>query len=366
MRRPLQPGAVVVVKIGSSSLTGGRPGLDGAAVTSVVRLVADLRVAGHGVVLVTSAAVAAGLSALGRTDRPVDMPGLQAAAAVGQGRLMHAYTAAFAEHDLVAGQVLLSKGVLADREQYLHAREALARMLEIGVVPVVNENDTVSVEELRYGDNDRLAAMVSHLVSAGMLILLTDTAGLLSGDPRSSGQVELLSAVRHTDEILDRLAHGGSGPQGSGGVATKIAAARMAAWSGIPTVIAPANAPGITDAVVKGDDVGTWVDPQQRKLPARKLWIAFGQPSEGTIEVDAGAANALVRSGSSLLSVGVTDVSGQFKPGDAVEIVALQGLIAKGLVRTSAETLSHGLGRDNGGSGDVVVHRDDMVVLVAG
>jgi glutamate 5-kinase len=355
----------VVLKIGSSSLTGGRPELDREAVASVVEKVAGFRAAGHPVVLVTSGAVAAGLSALDRKDRPTDMPGLQAAAAVGQGRLMHAYTAAFAEHHLVAGQVLLSKGVLADRDQYLHAREALARILDLGVVPVVNENDTVSVEELRYGDNDRLAAIVSHLVGAGMLILLTDTEGLLSGDPRSSEQVELLTAVRHTDEILDRLAHGVSGPQGSGGVSTKIAAARMAAWSGVPTIIAPANGSGIVAAALGGDEIGTWVAPRERRLPARKLWIAFGQPAEGQVIVDAGAAEALIHGGRSLLPVGVVGVEGSFLAGAAVEVLGPSGeLIAKGLVRSAAADLRE-RSQTSSGADDVVIHRDHLVVLVA-
>jgi glutamate 5-kinase len=366
VRRPLGDRSVVVVKVGSSSLTGGRPELDPAAVRRVSDIVARFRVLGHRVVLVTSGAVAAGLSALGRTDRPSDLPGLQAAAAVGQSRLMHGYGEAFSVHGLVVGQVLLSKWVLADREQYLHARQALHRMLDLGIVPIVNENDTVAVEELRFGDNDRLAAMVSHLVNASLLLLLTDTAGLLSGDPRSGEPVELLSAVRHTDRVLDRLAQGGAGPQGSGGVATKIAAARMAAWSGIPTVIAPANSDRTVDLVAAGEDIGTWVEPQPRRLPARKLWIAFGQPSEGRITVDAGAVEALVRGGRSLLPVGVAAVEGSFEAGAAVEVIDPSGgLIAKGLSRFGSEQFMERIGARTGAH-EVAIHRDDMVVLISG
>ena len=366
MRRPLPERAMVVVKVGSSSLTGGRPELDMVAVRRVSDIVARFRERGHRVVLVTSGAVAAGLSALGRTARPTDLPGLQAAAAVGQGRLMHGYGDAFSRHGLVVGQVLLSKWVLADREQYLHAREALQRMLELGIVPIVNENDTVAVEELRFGDNDRLAAMVSHLVNASLLLLLTDTAGLLSGDPRSGDSVELLSAVRHTDQVLDGLAHGGAGPQGSGGVASKIAAARMAAWSGIPTVIAPAEDDGTVDAVVRGLEIGTWVEPHSRRLPARKLWIAFGQPSEGTLTVDPGAAQALVNGGRSLLPVGVAAVDGSFAAGAAVEVLDPSGgLIAKGLTRLGSEELRQRMGSRSGGD-IVAIHRDDLVVLISG
>jgi len=364
VRRAIDDGATVVVKIGSSSLTGGRPGLDGAAVHSVTGHVAALVARGHRVVLVTSAAVAAGLPALGIDRRPTDVPSLQAAAAVGQSRLMQAYTASFAGHDITVGQVLLTRGVLADRDQYLHARQALERLLALGVVPVVNENDTVAVEELRMGDNDRLAAMVSHLVGAGLLLLLTDTSGLLTADPRTDASATLVSDVEHTDTMLDRLVRGGAGPLGSGGVGTKIAAARMAAWSGIPTVIARADAPNVGVAAAAGDDVGTWIEPGPHRLPSRKLWIAFGQPSEGRVVVDDGARDALIASGSSLLGVGVTDVVGEFPAGAATEIVAGDGaLVAKGICRIDASTLRQRSGPLSP-RGEVAVHRDDMVVLV--
>jgi glutamate 5-kinase len=231
------------------------------------------------------------------------------------------------------------------------------------VVPVVNENDTVAIEELRLGDNDRLAALVSHLVSAGLLILLTDTSGFLTADPRVDTNAALLPAVVHTDEVLDRLAAGRSGPLGSGGVASKVVAARMAAWSGIPTVVAPAANPEAVRAAIAGEDVGTWVSPRSERLPARKLWIAFGQPSEGTVAVDAGAVVALVSGGRSLLPVGVRDVVGSFGPGAAVEVVGPDGeIVAKGIARTGADEIRSSLGRRSEAE---VIHRDDMVVLVA-
>ena len=364
MRRPVPAGATLVAKIGSSSLTGGAVGLAPGAISTAVDHVAGAWRAGHPTVLVTSGAVAAGLPALKMSSRPGDVPGLQVAAAVGQGRLMHRYTEEFDRRGLVAGQVLLTKSVLADREQYLHARTALSRMLASGVVPIVNENDTVAVEELRLGDNDRLAALVSHLVDAKLLILLTDTAGLHASDPRTDDAAELLSAVRHTDEILDRLAHGGSGPLGSGGIGTKVAAARMAAWSGIPTVIAAASNPAAVSAAIAGEDVGTWVEPRPDRLPARKLWIAFGQPSEGTLHVDAGAVRALVHDGRSLLPVGITGVDGTFGVGSAVEVKGPDGaLVAKGISRMSADYLAPMVGeRSDFGE---AIHRDDLVVLVA-
>ncbi len=359
MRRAATPGRPVVVKVGSSSLSSPGVGLDEAAVERVVSQVEALWASGRPTALVTSGAVAAGLPALGLTAPPSDLPGSQVAAAVGQSRLMESYGAAFGKRGRLTAQVLLTRDVLARRNQYLHSREALERMLDLGVVPIVNENDTVVVDELKLGDNDRLAAIVSHLVDAAMLIILTDTAGLYSGNPRLQPQAELISAVRHTDEVLDELWRTSSkGVLGSGGVATKIAAARMAAWSGIPTVIAPARDPEVTLKAVEGADVGTWVDPHPSKLSARKLWIAFGLPARGKIAVDDGARRALVANGSSLLVVGVAAVTGDFDTGDAVEIFDATGaLIGKGRARmTAAEA--------RGARQGTVVHRDDLVVLV--
>jgi len=364
VRRPAAPGRPVVVKVGSSSLTGNG-GLNEDAVASVVTQLADLRDVGFPAVLVTSGAVAAGLSALGLSQRPRDIPGLQVAAAVGQGRLMGTYTRLFERRGLVTGQVLLTRDVLANRDQYLHAREALDRMLRVGVVPIVNENDTVVVDELRLGDNDRLAATVSHLTGAGMLVILTDTEGLFSGDPRFDGDAELLSAVRHTDDALEAITRGVSGPLGSGGVATKVAAARMAAWSGIPTVIASANAERAVLDAVAGEEIGTWVDPRPSSLSARKLWIAFGLATSVSLVVDDGAAGALAELGRSLLPVGVIEVRGTFAAGDAVEVLGTDGaLIGKGRVSMHSGDAAAVAGRHSSEAGGVVIHRDDLVVLV--
>ena len=365
MRRPADAGSSVVVKVGSSSLAHPDGGLNTGAVRAVVEQVEQLRALGHPPVLVTSGAVAAGLPALGLAARPKDLPGLQAAAAVGQGRLMERYASEFGQRDRVVGQVLLTRDVLAHRAQYLHAREALERLLALDVVPIVNENDTVVVDELRLGDNDRLAAIVSHLVGAGMLVILTDTTGLYSDDPRLADDAELLSAVRHTDEILDALwQRSTKGALGSGGVATKVSAARMAAWSGIPTVIADAANPEAVAAAVAGDDVGTWVEPHEARLTARKLWIAFGLPARGKLVVDAGAARALLGRGGSLLAAGILVVAGEFGAGAAVEVVGPNNkFIGKGLVNLPAEDLRAALGQHSTLTGGAVVHRDDLVVL---
>ena len=366
MRRPATPSAPIVVKIGTSSLTSGGPDIDPGAVSRVVANVEASWGSGHPTVLVTSGAIAAGLPAMGLSERPRDIPGLQVAAALGQGRLMTDYTEEFARHGRRVGQVLITRDVLARREQYLNARAALERMLSLEVVPIVNENDTVVVDELRFGDNDRLAAIVSHLVGAGMLVLLTDTPGIYAGDPWMTDSAELLTAVRHTDSVLDEVrASPNRGHLGSGGVATKVAAARMAAWSGIPTVIASAAEPVVVTRAISGDEVGTWVDPRESSLSARKLWIAFGSPPEGKILVDAGAARALSHGGKSLLAVGVTGVEGTFAAGAVVEVSHDDGLVAKGLTAMSAVDIATFQGQHSELTGGEVIHRDDLVVLTS-
>lgn len=357
MRRPVEGRRPVVLKVGSSSLTSNE-GLSPDAVAQVVGMVSEAIAAGHPSVLVTSGAVAAGLPAMKLARRPADLAGLQAAAAVGQGKLMELYSAGLAARGLVAGQVLLTRDVLANRDQYLNARAALERMLGLGIVPVVNENDTVAVEELRLGDNDRLAAVVSHLVSADLLLILTDTEGLFTSDPRLVGG-QLMEEILHSDPSLDAL--DGTGPLGSGGAASKVAAARMAAWSAVPTVIASSQAPDVMKRVLAGDAVGTWIEPQTQKLPARKLWIAFGLPPQAQIVVDAGAVAALVEQSRSLLPVGVIELRGGFGEGAAVEILDPDHrVVARGLAAVDSSTLEGLIGQRGP---QEAVHRDDLVVL---
>lgn len=365
MRTQADPGRPIVLKVGSSSLALPAGGIDLAGLQRTVGQVAGLWESDHPTVLVSSGAVAAGVSTMGLASRPSDVPGLQAAAAVGQGKLMESYAREFDKRGLIVGQVLITRDVVAGRGQYLHAREALERMLSLGIVPIVNENDTVVVDELKFGDNDRLAAIVSHLVEASLLVILTDTAGLYDNDPRLDVNAQMLTAVRDTDERLDALHRNRStGSMGSGGVATKISAARMAAWSGIPTVICEAADSGVAAKAVAGDDVGTWIAPRENKLTARKLWIAFGLPSWGRIAVDDGAAAALKDRGSSLLAVGVVDVEGQFSVGDAVEVIDSAGnLLGKGLVGVGSSMLRRVAGRHTSEVGGEVIHRDDLVVL---
>jgi glutamate 5-kinase len=358
-------GVPVVVKVGSSSLSKRDGGVDLLSIARTVQQVCSLWDRGNPTVLVSSGAVAAGIADF--NGRPTEITDLQVAAAVGQSRLMEHYSRAFANEGRTVGQVLLTKDVLGMRSQYLHARAALDRMLEMGIVPIVNENDTVAVEELKLGDNDRLAAIVSHLVGAKLLVLLTDTKGLYADDPRFNDDPQLLSAVRHNDQILDELAKGGAGPLGSGGVATKVAAARMAAWSGVPTVIASAKLEDAPLQAVSGEVVGTWVAPHEAKLSSRKLWIAFGMASQGTVTVDGGAARAIVERGSSLLAVGATSVTGDFPTGAAVEIRDEAGAtLAKGTIDVGSGVARASLGKRSDALHDwdgQLVHRDNLVVL---
>ena len=367
MNRPAA--RTVVVKVGSSSVTDDA-GVAAERVAGVCAEVASLRAAGHSVVLVTSGAIAAGWAALGGGRRPSDPTTLQAVSAVGQHRLMRVYDDALARHGAHVGQVLLAPLDFGHRQQYLHARQTLARLLELGVVPVVNENDATSDDEIRFGDNDRLAALVAHLVAADLLVLLTDTAGLFTADPRADGEASLIEEVVEIDHELEAAAGGAGTDRGSGGMASKLAAAKIAAWSGVSTVIADAGRPGVLEAVLRGEPgVGTVFRARPRRLPARKLWIAFALPSAGTLSVDEGARRALAEREASLLPAGVVSVAGRFEPDDAVEIAGPDGVVfAKGLVRHPAERVASWAGRRTSELGDgvvhEVVHRDDMVLLV--
>jgi glutamate 5-kinase len=359
----------VVVKVGSSSITDTDGGVDLMAIDNLCGQVAELRDLDHSVVLVSSGAIAAGWSALGGGPRPDDPATLQAVSAVGQSKLMRVYDDAFAARGLVAGQVLLAPLDFIHRQQYLHARQTLSRLLELGVVPVVNENDATSDDEIRFGDNDRLAALVAHLVAADVLVLLTDTAGLFTADPRTTAEASLIEEVVEIDHELEMLAGGAGTARGSGGMASKLAAAKIAAWSGVQTVIAEAGRPGVLGAaVVAAPGVGTIFRPRARRLPARKLWIAFAVAAAGTLVVDEGARRALVEHEASLLPAGVVSVSGRFDADDAVEIAGPDGVVfAKGLARHPAGLVESWAGRRTSelpdGAAPEVVHRDDLVVL---
>jgi glutamate 5-kinase len=370
-RDPCQGWRVLVVsKIGTSSVTRDSGDIDEGAVAKLCGEVAGLRRGGHSVIVVTSGAVTAGVAALRPPGgRPSDAITLQALSSIGQSRLMRVYDECFGALGLLAGQVLLAPLDFVDRNQYLHARETLQRLLELGVVPVVNENDAIADDELRFSDNDRLAALVAHLLRADLLVLLTDTPGLLSSDPRLGDDGSLIDEVTEVDRALAEVA-GGPGHEGaSGGMASKLAAAGMATFSGVRVVIAAADRPGVLSAAVAGEaGVGTVVRPKDRRLSARKLWIAFALRPSGTVTVDEGARRALVDRQTSLLPAGVVRVTGTFLPDDAVEIAGPDGAVfAKGIVRLPASRSAEWAGRRTGELPaelpHEVVHRDDLVVL---
>jgi glutamate 5-kinase len=352
---------VVVVKLGSTSVTRRDGTPDDALLASIAGEVAALRASGVRCVLVSSGAVAAGLAALGRSARPEELALLQAASAIGQPRVLRGWQDALAPHGLVAGQVLLDPADLFSRRQYLLARATFDALLDEGAVPVVNENDAVADEELRFGDNDRLAALVAVLVQAVRLVMLTDTPGVFTADPARDRDATLIEEVTEIDRALEAAAGPSGSVAGTGGMASKLAAARLATWAGVETIVADAREPGVLarlEAGPAGD--ATVFRARPRPLPARKAWIAFAALPRGRVEIDDGARSAL-RGGASLLAAGVVGHRGTFSPGDAVEVACGRELVAKGLVRVEAHALD---GADRAARRDVVVvHRDDLVLL---
>jgi glutamate 5-kinase len=348
----------VVVKLGTSSVTDATGGVDYDVLVNIAADVVQLRQQGWRVVVVTSGAITAGWAEVGGgKPRPSDAATLQAVSAVGQPLLMHAWRNAFGEVSTAVGQVLLAPLDFSHRGQYLHARGTLESLQSLGVVPIVNENDAVADEEIRFGDNDRLAALVANLVGASHLVLLTDTEGLLTADPRLDPSATLIEEVNAIDVELVEVAGSSGTNVGSGGMASKLAAARMATWSGITTVIAPARSrTALQKALSPKTGFGTTLHPRAERLSARKSWIAFAVASRGTLRINQGALDALENDGRSLLRVGVTSFEGDFVEGDAVDVRGPEGqIVAKGLVRSDAQGFDQ--------SDEVVVHRDDMVLL---
>ncbi|MDG2029229.1 MAG: glutamate 5-kinase [Acidimicrobiales bacterium] len=360
----------IVVKIGTSSITDDGGVIERAAIEKLCADVAALRDDGHRVVVVTSGAIAAGLPeiGLGGPNRPSDTITLQAVATIGQTALMGVYRDALAAHGLIAGQVLLVPLDFIVRTQYVHAGQTLVRLLELGVVPIVNENDAIADDEIRWGDNDRIAALVANLVDADQLVLLTDTSGVLTADPRIDADASLIEEIVEIDHQTEALAGGAGSARGSGGMASKLTAAKIAAWSGVSSVIAFADrADVVLDAVNGVPGVGTVVRARPARLPARKLWIAFAVVARGSVIVDMGARAALER-GKSLLAAGVTEVVGEFDAGAPVEVVDTDGeIFAKGLARHTARDLRSVAGRRSdelpAGAPHIVVHADDLVTL---
>ena len=371
-RRPLSRARRVVVKVGSGLVT--TPG-EGPSSENIARLAGDLSALVHDhheVALVSSGAIATGMARLGLKARPRSIPEKQAAAAVGQSALMWEYEQAFKKHGIAVGQVLLTGQDISDRSRYLNARNTLLALLDFGVLPIVNENDTVAVDEIKVGDNDNLAALVAHLIDADLLVLLTDVDGLYTGDPRRDPAARRLERVEAITDEIQRMVYDASASVSVGGMSTKLQAAQKAGASGIPMVIASGREPGTLSRVLKGEPVGTYFQPRDDRLAARKRWIAFAVPPQGRLTVDAGAKKALTERGKSLLPSGLVAVDGQFRVGEVVALTELDGQeFARGLVNYDADELRRIRGaktadieRTLGYKGvDEVVHRDNLVIL---
>ncbi len=380
---------IVVVKIGTSSLTkreiaaGSGPAgfsdsvapaavahaaIDHAAIASLAAQAAAAVNDGHQLLVVTSGAITAGESVLKISRENANSATLQALSTVGQSRLMAAYEQAFTEHGINVGQVLVAPSDFFERSRYLLARGVLERLLELGVVPVVNENDAVANDAIGFGDNDRIAALVAHLVRADKLLLLTDTEGVFTADPRVAQDASLIAEVEEVDAKLEAVAGKAGSFQSRGGMASKLSAAKIAAHSGVEVVIALSKRENIIQDAIAGREVGTVFHPRDSRLSARKLWIGFALPSKGKVIVDGGAARALLDKGSSLLTVGVTEVSGEFVAGDAVEVQTSDGqVVAKGLVSLASQQAAQAAGKRSSelpqNSNAELIHRDHMIVL---
>lgn len=358
----------IVVKVGSSSLTSIKGGISEKALTALVHALAEKRNSGTEIILVSSGAIAAGLAPLGLAKRPKDLATQQAAASVGQGLLMARYSQAFAAHGVTVSQVLLTADDLMRRTQHSNAYRALDRLLNLGVVPVVNENDTVATHEIRFGDNDRLAALVAHLVRADALVLLSDVDALYDGPP-SLGAKRIPLVTGPQDLVGVTIGKAGKAGVGTGGMTTKVEAASIAAGSGIHALVtSTANAA----AALAGEDVGTWFAINGNRKPVRLLWLAHLASVRGRLVLDDGAVRAVRDRHTSLLPAGISSVTGDFEPGDPVEMISAEGtVIARGLVNYSSEELPRMLGRstkelakDLGRGYDrVVVHVDDLVLV---
>ncbi|HFG2493217.1 glutamate 5-kinase [Acinetobacter baumannii] len=360
----------IVVKIGSSLLTANGQGLDLDAISHWAKQIADLHNAGHEIILVSSGAVAEGMVRMKLASRPTDLPSLQACAAIGQMGLIHTWSSVLENHSIRTAQVLLTHDDLADRRRYLNSCDALQNLIDWRVIPVINENDTVSTDEIRFGDNDTLAAMVAGQVHADLLIILTDQQGMFDSDPRHNPDAKLLSTVRAMDDVLFEMA-GGGGVLGRGGMVTKVRAARLAAKSGCPTLIASGESDNVLSRVMAGEMLGTLFTTDKDRMTAHQQWLAAHLQTAGRLVIDDGAVEAIKLKHRSLLPVGVKTVEGHFDRGDVVECVDTQGKrVAVGRVNFSSRSaeIIKGLSSDKvyqvlGEARSLeMIHRDHMAI----
>ncbi len=361
-----------VLKIGSQVLTNKGRALSQQVFDRIAQEVTTAKKKGYEIVIVSSGAIAAGMARLGLTEKPRTMPQKQAAAAIGQSALMWNYERSFSFYGEKVAQILLTRDDLANRNRFLNARNTLFTLLSMGVIPIINENDTVVVEEIKVGDNDNLSALVTNLVNADLLIILSDIDGLYDRDPRLFKNARLIPVVSQITEEMEEGAAGTSSPISIGGMVTKLEAARKAAFFGVPTILANGLVPGIIERILQGGEVGTLFMPQVNKLTSRKHWIAFTLKPKGKIMVDEGAKKAICQRGKSLLPSGVLSVEGKFSVGDAVVLVDPQGQeFARGLSNYGSTEINKIKGLktseiiDKLGYkySDEIIHRDDMAVI---
>jgi len=374
-RQPVSQARRWVIKLGSSLVTNQGRGVDAQAVALFAAQMAALRDRGHQVVLVSSGAIAEGMKRLGWTQRPHEIHDLQAAAAVGQMGLAQAYEVGFAAHGLKTAQVLLTHEDVADRRRYLNARATLNTLLGLGVIPIVNENDTVVTDEIKLGDNDTLGALVTNLLEADLLVILTDQPGLYTADPRKTTSATLISQARATDSTLAAMAGGAGSSIGTGGMATKVRAAQRAARSGADTIIASGHETDVLSRLAAGEALGTWLTADLPVMTARQQWLADHLSLRGRLVLDEGATKVLLTGGKSLLPIGVTEVSGEFERGDVVACCDPSGReIARGLVNYSANESRRILGKPSSQIEAVLgfveepelIHRDNLVLISSG
>tara|TARA_B110000003_G_scaffold186356_1_gene185233 strand:+ start:27936 stop:29081 length:1146 start_codon:yes stop_codon:yes gene_type:complete len=362
----------IVIKLGSSLVTKDREGLDEKCLSNLIKQIAILNSQQKKVVLVSSGAIAAGLKKLGVKKRPKVLSELQSAAAVGQMDLVRVYEELFTENELISAQILLTHNDLSDRKRYLNARSTIFNLMKSDVIPVINENDTVASEEIRFGDNDSLAAMVANLIEADLLVLLTDQDGLFSSDPREDSNAKLIHHGYVDDKNLDAIASGTKSKIGTGGMATKILAARRAALSGAHTIIASGEKKNVLVDLSYDQDIGTFLQSREVKLIARKKWLADNLKSNGKIYIDHGAEIALINDGKSLLAAGITKVSGTFDRGDVIQCLnesrqeIVRGLVnynseeVKKIIGVSSDKIESILGYVNESS---LIHRNNMIII---
>jgi len=362
----------VVIKIGSQVLTNANGALDVEVFRQICADIALLRGKGLQVLVVSSGAIAAGRSELGMKEKPATIPQKQAAAAIGQTRLMHAYETGLAPHGLKAAQVLLTSEDLGSRQRFLNARATLDTLLGFGIIPIINENDTVVVDEIKFGDNDNLSALVTNVGEAHLLLILTDVQGLFSADPRTNPDARLIPLVKGITREVERAAGGSRSSVGTGGMSTKVAAAKKAGKNGVPTIMVPGKQKGIVASALQGKEVGTLFLPSETGVNRRKHWIAYTLKPAGRLIVDDGARDVLLKKGKSLLPSGIRRVEGRFERGSCVRICGPDGQeFARGLSDYSSSEVVLLAGHKSSEIeeilgyryADVIVHRDNLVVL---